>query len=133
VTPAVPGTASTTDSTLPKQADHPESDKVTWKKDAGGKSCHTGAKGDGDLVAGVTGIATACADSKLHMLGQPITGEGAASTGTMVKTIPLAAKANHCYRFFGLAVKAVTDLDVRFREKIDNFLANALDRHDPVV
>ena len=47
----------------------------------------------------------------MHQVGQPTTGEGVGSAAS-VKTIPLAAKANHCYRIFGLAAPSVTDFDI---------------------
>jgi hypothetical protein len=93
-------------------APKPESGKVTWKRDVPKKNCHSSAKG-ADLVSSVTAIASACIDtSKMHQLGSPTTGEGQASSATMVKTIPLAGKANHCYRIFGLAEPTVTDFDI---------------------
>jgi hypothetical protein len=94
------------------QATKPESDKVTWKKDAAKKNCHQAAKG-ADLAAQTTAIASACVGpTTMHQVGSPTTGEGQASSSTMVKSIPLAAKANHCYRIFGLAEPTVTDFDI---------------------
>jgi hypothetical protein len=76
------------------------------------KNCHTGTAG-ADLTAAVTGLASRCIDTtKMHQVGQPTTGEGQGSSATMVKTIPLAAKANHCYRIFGLAEPSVADFDI---------------------
>ncbi len=120
------------DSTLPKAPDHPESDKVTWKKD--GKSCHTNDKGAGDLVASVTTMAKGCVDtSKMKMLGQPTQGKGA-ETGTMVTPIPLNAKANHCYRVFGLAQATVTDFDVAIMDSAGKSTGEDLtDSNDAIV
>jgi hypothetical protein len=85
---------------------------VTWKKDVSKKNCHGAAKGP-DLAASVTAIASACVDTtKMHQLGSTTKGEGVASSATMVKAVPLAAKANHCYRIFGLAEPTVTDFDI---------------------
>ncbi len=89
----------------------PESDKVTWKKDVPAKNCHT-AKPMGDYSAAVTGMAKTCVGATMHQLGSTTTGTGQASTASMVTTIPLAAKANHCYRVFGLADTTVTDFDI---------------------
>jgi hypothetical protein len=100
-TPAVPSTASTS----------PDSDKVTWKKDAPAKNCHT-AKPVGDYTAAVTGMAKNCVGATMHQLGSATTGTGQASTASMVTTIPLKAKANHCYRAFGLADSSVSDFDI---------------------
>jgi hypothetical protein len=89
----------------------PDSDKVTWKKDAPAKNCHT-AKAAGDYTAAVTGMAKNCVGATMHQLGKATTGTGQASTASMVTTIPLKAKANHCYRAFGLADTTVTDFDI---------------------
>ena len=131
-----PATASTTassgDPTLPKPADHPESDKVSWKQD--GKSCHPNTKAV-DLVAGVTAIANGCVDTKaMHQVGQPTTGQGAASTATMVQTIPLKAQANHCYRVFGLADPTVTDFDIALMDSAGTSVGEDLtDSNDAIV
>jgi hypothetical protein len=113
--PAAAGsTASLGASSAPAavQATKPDSDKVTWKKEASPKNCHQAPKA-GDLTPQTTAIATACVDAtKMHQVGTPTAGEGQASSSTMVKSIPLAAKANHCYRIFGLAEAAVTDFDI---------------------
>ncbi len=117
----------------PNDPKHPDSDKVTWKKDAPYKSCHTGSKGDGDLVAAVTAMATSCV-SGMHQLGQPITGNGADMSNTEVKQIPLAAQANHCYRAFGLAESTVKDLDVAVMDSNGKRCAEDLnDNNDAIV
>jgi hypothetical protein len=93
-------------------APKPESAKVTWKKDPAKKNCHSSARA-ADLTSSVPAIATGCIDaSKMKQVGSPTTGEGQSSSATMVKSIPLAAKANHCYRIFGLAEPTVTDFDI---------------------
>lgn len=90
----------------------PDSDKVTWKLDAPAKNCHQATKGS-DLAAAATTVASGCVDkTKMHLVGSATLGEGQASTGTMVKSIPLAAKANHCYRVFGIAESTVSDFDI---------------------
>lgn len=109
---AVVATGGSVDPNKPALPDHPESDKVTWKKDAAAKSCHVGSKG-GDLVAGATAMANACVDTqKMHQLGQPSTGQGQYATATSVTTLPLKAQTNRCYRIIGLAEGTVTDLDI---------------------
>ena len=113
--PATSGSATSLAATTappPVKATKPESDKVTWKKDASPKNCHQPLKGT-DLAAATTSVASSCVDAtKMHQLGTPTTGEGEASTGTMVKSIPLAAKGGHCYRIFGIAESTVTDFDI---------------------
>jgi hypothetical protein len=101
------------DSTLPPKPTAPDSDKVTWKKDPPGTNCHAAPSG-GDLVAGVTAMASACIDtSKMKQVGTPTQGSGQeGDPAKMVTTIPLKAQANHCYRFFGLAEPTVKDLDI---------------------
>jgi hypothetical protein len=111
--PAAPAAAPTpipTSTALPPPvaAGSPESDKVTWKQDATAKNCHT-AKAGGDLVAAVSAEANGCV-SNMHQVGSPSTGTGA--PGNLVTTIPLAAKAGHCYRVFGLAETTVSDFDI---------------------
>ena len=113
---STPGATTPTPGAAPHGAgmpDHPESDKVTWKKDAAPKSCHTGNKGDGDRVASVTSMAKGCVDTgKMHQVGTPSQGENSGTTGKMGTTIPLKAQANHCYRVFGIAEATVTDFDI---------------------
>ena len=121
-----------TDQTMPKAPDHPESDKVTWKKD--GKNCHTNDKGAGDLAASVTTMAKGCVDtSKMKMLGQPTQRKGA-ETGQMVTPIVLNAKANHCYRVFGLAQASVTDFDIAVMDSAGKSAGEDLtDSNDAIV
>jgi hypothetical protein len=95
----------------PSASGSPESDKATWKKDAPAKNCHT-AKPQGDFTAAVTAMAQNCVGTTMHQLGSATTGTGQASTSSMVTTIPLKAKANHCYRIFGLADSTVSDFDI---------------------
>ncbi len=95
----------------PSGSGAPESDKATWKKDAVAKNCHT-AKPVGDFTAAVTGMAKNCVGTSMHQLGAATTGTGQASSASMVTTVPLKAKANHCYRVFGLAESTVTDFDI---------------------
>jgi hypothetical protein len=138
-TPTTPSSASALapkDPSLPKAATSPESDKVTWKKDAATKSCHTGAKAEGDLAAVVTGIANACIDTKkMKMVGQPTKGEGTSSDPTkMVTTIPLKAQGGHCYRIIGLAEKTVTDFDVAVMDSAGKSVGEDLnDSNDAIV
>jgi hypothetical protein len=110
-TPGGPGAGN--ESTLPPRPTAPDSDKVTWKKDPPGKNCHQAPSG-GDLVAGVTSLASACIDTgKMKQVGTPTQGDGKeGDPAKMVTTIPLKAQANHCYRFFGLAEATVKDLDI---------------------
>jgi hypothetical protein len=125
--------ASTTaggDPSLPKAATKPDSDKVTWKKDASPKSCHTGGK-TGD-TASVTAMTNACVDKKMHMVGQPTAGEG--SRDKMVTTLPLKGEANHCYRVIGIADAAVTDFDIAVMDSAGKLIGeDLLDSNDAVV
>lgn len=116
------------------QATKPDSDKVTWKKDPAKKNCHQAGKG-ADLAASTTAIASACVDAtKMHQIGSPTTGEGAASSDTMVKSIPLAAKANHCYRIFGLAEATVTDFDIAVMDSAGKLAGeDTTDANDAIV
>jgi hypothetical protein len=127
---SAPAPATTADPNAPK----PESSKVTWKRDVPKKNCHSSAKG-ADLVSSVTAIASACVDtSKMHQLGSPTTGEGQASTATMVKSIPLAGKANHCYRVFGLADATVTDFDIAIMDSAGKSAGeDTTDTNDAIV
>jgi hypothetical protein len=131
-TEAAAPTGPKNDPSLPKAATSPESDKCTWKKD-GGKSCHTGAKGDGDLATAVTGIANACVDTKkMHMVGTPMTGEG--SSTNMVKSMPVKVQANHCYRVLGLAQASVTDFDIALTDSAGKSCGEDLnDSNDAIV
>jgi len=115
------------------QATKPESDKVTWKKDAPAKNCHKPTTGD--LVAATSSVAGGCVDAtKMHQLGSPTTGEGQASSATMVKSIPLAAKANHCYRVFGIAEPTVTDFDIAIMDSAGKLAGeDTTDTNDAIV
>jgi hypothetical protein len=95
----------------PAPSGTPESDKVTWKGAASGTKCHT-TGATGDLATALTATAQACVGAGMHQVGSPTTGQGEASTATMVKTIPLAAKGGHCYRIFGLSEPTVKDFDI---------------------
>lgn len=134
VTPAGSSTpaAGSADPTI-THPDHPDSAKVTWKKDSPAKSCHTGDKGGGDLSASVTKIATSCVDTKaMHQVGTTTTGSG--SSTAMVTAIPLKAQANHCYRFFGLAEAAVTDFDIAVIDSAGKSCGEDLnDNNDAIV
>jgi hypothetical protein len=116
------------------KAGKPDSDKVTWKRDVPAKNCHQAGKG-GDLTAATTAIAGGCVDTtKMHQVGSPTTGEGQASTDTMVKSIPLAAKANHCYRVFGLAEPTVTDFDIAIMDSAGKLAGeDTTDTNDAIV
>ncbi len=127
---ATPSSASG-DPSLPKPATKPDSDKVTWKKDASPKSCHTGAK-SGDPAANVAGMSDACVDKKMHLVGQTEKGEG--SRDKMVKTLPLKAEANKCYRVVGIADATVTDLDIAVMDSAGKSVAEDLgDTNDAAV
>jgi hypothetical protein len=116
------------------KATKPESDKVTWKKDPVAKNCHK-ASATADLVSATTGIAGSCVDvTKMKVFGSPTSGEGQASTDTMVKSIPLAAKANHCYRVFGLAEATVTDFDIAVMDSAGKLAGeDTTDANDAIV
>ena len=123
-------TAGGGDPSLPKAATKPESDKVTWKKDASPKSCHTGGK-TGD-TASITAMTNACVDKKMHLVGQPNMGEG--SRDKMVTTLPLKAEANHCYRVVGIADASVTDFDIAVMDSAGKLIGeDLLDTNDAVV
>ena len=102
---------SSPDVAAPKAPDHPDSDKVTWKKDATLAQCHNDVKTGADLVAGVTAMATACTgQTKMHQIGQTV--QGSRKNLDPALTIPLQAQANHCYRVYGLSEDALKDLDI---------------------
>jgi hypothetical protein len=131
-TPAASAATASGDPTI-THPDHPDSAKVTWKKDAPAKSCHTGDKGAGDLSASVTKIATSCVDTKaMRQVGTTTTGTG--SSTAMVTAIPLKAQANHCYRFFGLAEATVTDFDIAVIDSAGKSCGEDLnDNNDAIV
>lgn len=139
--PPPPAASATTESLGAKtvtpaavKAAKPESDKVTWKKDPAAKNCHQPLKG-ADLAAATTSVATGCVDAtKMHQLGSTTAGEGQASTDTMVKSIPLAAKANHCYRIFGTAESTVTDFDIAVMDSTGKLAGeDTTDSNDAIV
>jgi hypothetical protein len=116
----------------------PDSDKVTWKRDSP-KNCHTGNKGDGDLVAAVTSMATACVGGKMKQVGAPLTGEGGSASsghpGEMIKQFPFKAQANKCYRVFGISPAAtVKDFDIAIVDSATKDAAEDLtDGNDAIV
>ena len=132
-TPAGSSSAAPTGDPTITHPDHPDSTKVTWKKDSPAKNCHTGDKGAGDLSVSVDKIATSCVDTKtMHKLGTTTTGAG--SSTAMVTAIPLKAQANHCYRFFGLAEATVTDFDIAVIDSTGKSCGEDLnDNNDAIV
>jgi hypothetical protein len=125
-----PATAASANPNAPKLLTKPESDKVTWKKDATGKKCHTGAK-TGD-TASVAAMSKLCVDSTMKKVGATITGQGGGDT--IVKQIPLQAEANKCYRVFGIADATVTDFDIAVMDSAGKEIAeDVLDSNDAIV
>jgi hypothetical protein len=95
----------------PKPADKPDSDKVTWKRDASFAKCHNDVKTGADLVAGVTAMAQGCASlMKMHQVGQTV--QGTRGNLDPAQVIPVHADANHCFRVYGLSEDALKDLDI---------------------
>lgn len=111
----------------------PDSDKVTWKKDATLAKCHNDVKTGADLQAGVMAMAKDCAGmSKMKQVGDAVSG----SRGPMDKPqqIPLHAKANHCYRVYGLSEDALKDLDISITDSAGKVAAeDGSDSPDSVV
>ena len=139
-TSASPAPSSTTanpgDPSLAKPADHPDSDKVTWKKDLPGKACRTAtAKVGADLGASLATMAPGCIDAKkMHRVGTTNNGTGQYVAGKMVTTIPLLAQANHCYRVIGLAEPTITDLDIAVTDSAGKSAGEDLnDSNDAIV
>lgn len=125
------------DPTVPKPKAHPASDKVTWKEDSPPKQCHAAAA-SADLAAGMTAMVSNCIDTKaMHRVGAPHNGEGREGdhkTDPMVTRIPLEAKANHCYRVFGLAEPAVKDFDIAVTDSTGKSTGEDLtDSNDSIV
>jgi len=110
--PATPKAAAPAGSAFnPPMPDHPDSTKVTWKKDASFAKCHNDVKTGADLVAGVTAMAQGCAGlMKMHQVGQTVT--GSRQNLDPAQAIPLHAEANHCYRVYGLSEDKLQDLDI---------------------
>jgi hypothetical protein len=128
------GGAPAADPSLPKPPSHPDSDKVTWKKDSEGKSCRTATKVGGELTAALNAMAAGCVDKKMHMVGQPATGTGQEGAANMVTSVPLKGQANHCYRVVGLADATVTDLDIAVMDSAGKLAGEDLnDSNDAIV
>jgi hypothetical protein len=110
--PATPKVSAPADSALnPPPASKPDSDKVTWKKDATFAKCHNDVKTGADLVAGVTAMAQGCASlMKMHQVGQTV--QDTYKNMDPAHPIPLHAEAGHCYRVYGLSEDALQDLDI---------------------
>ena len=136
--PSAPDPLATTaakDPTVPKPKAHPASDKVTWKDDP--KQCRA-VPASGDLTSAVGTMAANCLDTKtMHLLGAAHLGEGRAGdhkSDPMVTRIPLEAKANHCYRVFGLAEPSVKDFDVAVMDSTGKSAGEDLtDSNDAIV
>jgi hypothetical protein len=127
-------TGGPADPSLPKPPDHPDSDKVTWKKDQAGKACRTTTKAGGDLTASLNGMAGGCVDKKMHLVGSITPGQGQETGGQMVTTLPLKAQANHCYRIVGLAEPTITDLDIAVMDSAGKLAGEDLnDSNDAIV
>jgi hypothetical protein len=118
------------DPSIPKAPAKAESEKVTWKKDNGAKSCHV--KAGADLSASVAAMSGACVAKTMHKLGQTNLGQG--SPDKMVTSVPLKAEANHCYRVLGIAESTVTDLDIAVVDSAGKSIGEDLnDSNDAVV
>ena len=131
---STPTSGGATDSSMPKAPTHPDSDKVTWKKDTEGKACRTTTKVSGELSASLNSMASGCVDKKMHLVGQVATGSGQEGAGTMVTSLPLKAQANHCYRVVGLADPTITDLDVAVMDSAGKLAGEDLnDSNDAIV
>ncbi len=117
------GAADTTAPTTPKAStpsdkaaspslpSKPDSDKVTWKKDATFAKCHNDVQTGKDLSAGVTAMAQGCASlMKMHQVGKTV--QGSRQNLDPAQTIPLHVEANHCYRIYGLSEDSLQDLDI---------------------
>jgi hypothetical protein len=125
------------DPTVPKPKAHPASDKVTWKEDSPPKQCHS-TRAAGDLATAMAAMVSSCIDVKaMHRVGQSHAGEGREGdhkSDPMVTRIPLEAKANHCYRVFGLADPAVKDFDVAVTDSAGKSAGEDLtDSNDAIV
>jgi hypothetical protein len=111
----------------------PDSDKVTWKKDAALAKCHNDVKTGADLQAGVTAMATGCTSlTKMKQVGTPVAG----SRGPLDKpqAIPLHAEAGKCYRVYGLSEDALKDLDIAITDSAGKVCAeDGSDSPDSVV
>jgi hypothetical protein len=109
-TPATPSAKASTPSGPPLPT-KPDSDKVTWKKDASFAKCHNDVQTGKDLVAGVTAMAQGCSSlMKMHQVGATV--QGSRQNLDPAQTIPLHVEANHCYRIYGLSEDALQDLDI---------------------
>ena len=110
--PAVPKPVANPDQAInPPDPTHPDSDKVTWKKDASFAKCHNDVKTGADLVAGVKAMGAGCAVTmKLHKVGDTV--QGSRQNLDKAQVIPLKAEAGHCYRVYGLSEDALQDLDI---------------------
>jgi hypothetical protein len=111
---------ATDKSNEPPPATHPDSEKVTWKRDPSFAKCHNDVKTGKDLVAGVTAIAQGCASlMKLHQIGQTV--QDTFANLDKAHPIPLHAEAGHCYRAYGLSEDALQDLDIAIIDSAGKF------------
>jgi hypothetical protein len=111
----------------------PDSDKVTWKQDPSFAKCHNDVKTGADINAGVAAIAAPCASlMKLTQIGT--TSSDTYKNLDPAHTIPLHAKAGHCYRVYGLSVDALQDLDIGINDSAGKMVAeDGSDSPDAVV
>jgi hypothetical protein len=110
--PTTPTASTPSDKSLsPPLPTKPDSDKVTWKKDASFAKCHNDVQTGKDLSAGVTAMAQGCATlMKMHQVGQTV--NGSRQNLDPAQVIPLHVEANHCYRIYGLSEDSLQDLDI---------------------
>jgi hypothetical protein len=114
-------------------ANHPDSDRATWKREPSFASCYANVGPGAEVVARVTAMGDACARvTKMHQVGQTVQGLRQALDHPFA--IPLHVEANHCYRVYGAADSSLLDLDLALVDSAGKSAgADATDGADAVL
>jgi hypothetical protein len=112
----------------------PKSSVASAKTDESWARCHQSYKATAkDVSKDVMSMATACEkQTKMKLVGKTITGKQADQDKP--QSLPLDAKANHCYRVYAQAVDGIKDLDLVVKDSAGIIVAqDSTDDPSPVV
>lgn len=131
-TPPPPAATASAASVAP--APVPTSAVAHTKSDASYAPCHQSFKATAkDVSKDVAAMAKGCEKAtKMKLIGKTFTGKQADQDTP--QTLPLDAKANHCYRVYAQAVEGIKDLDLAVKDSAGIVVGqDSTDDPSPVV
>jgi hypothetical protein len=112
----------------------PTSAVANAKTESAWAPCHQSYKASAkDVSKDVAAMAKACEKTtKMKLIGKTVTGKQADQDTP--QTVPLDAKANHCYRVYAQAVEGIKDLDLAVKDSAGIVVGqDSTDDPSPVV